>query len=356
MPVNFNRNTREALVFISSLLLTTVTFLGAQSAAAGNYSYNSSSPTASSLPGADFAKQVAPSKPKEGTKVGVVLKTLNNQYWQAVQAGMLAAAKDLGVHATIQAAKSETDPMQQLTIAQTMIGQHYDVYIVAPLTGSDLTPAIKQLQELGAPVVNAVDARVPSTVYVGSSHELDGSQAANYIAEHLPDGGEVAQIEGLAGSDAAFLRIKGFKEGIAKHPNLKLVASVPGNWDTSMAYNDTQTLLQKDPNIKAFYANNDTMALGVAKAVSDMGLGGKIVIVGTDGIPAVLNGIKDGSISATITPLPYYEGYWSMESAVRLVNGEKVPEWIISPAQIVTKDNIGSFYDSDMSEKTDLFK
>jgi ribose transport system substrate-binding protein len=131
---------------------------------------------------------------------------------------------------------------------------------------------------------------VSQAVYVGPSHELDGSQAADFIAQHLPEGGDVAQIVGQAGSNAAILRIKGFKEGVAKHPNLKLVASVPGNWDGTLAYNDTQTLLRKNPNIKAFYADNDTMAVGVAKAVSDMGMSGKILIVGTDGIPAALDG------------------------------------------------------------------
>ena len=149
----------------------------------------------------------------------------------------------------------------------------------------------------------------------GRHHELDGSQAAEFIAKNLPDGGKVAQIEGQAGSSAAILRMKGFKEGLAKYPKLKLVASVPGNWDGTKAYNATQTLLQKNPNIKAIYANNDTMAVGAAKAVSDMGRAGKVIIVGTDGIPAALDAIQNGTMSATVSPLPYYQGFWSLEAA-----------------------------------------
>ena len=190
----------------------------------------------------------------------------------------------------------------------------------------------------------------------GRNHELDGSQAADFIAQHLPEGGDVAQIEGQAGSNAAILRMKGFKEGLAKHPNLKLVASVPGNWDGTMAYNDAQTLLRKNPKIRGFYANNDTMAVGVAKAVSDMGLSGKVLIVGTDGIPAALDDIKKGTMSATVTPLPFYQGYWSVEAAVRLLAGQKVPDWVVAPAQLITTDNINDFFDNDNNVKAGLYK
>jgi len=323
---------------------------------AGDYTYKSNSPDATQVLGADFSKSLGPITPKSGIKIGVILKSLNNQYWQGIDSGVKAAAKDFGVDVTVQAANTESDPTQQLTIAQTLIGKNFDAYIVSPETASNLTPAVKQMQDAGVPVINTDDARIAGSVYVGPDHELDGSQAADYIAQHLPDGGDVAQIEGQAGSSAAILRMKGFKEGVAKYPKLKLAASVPGNWDGTMAYNDTQTLMRKNPNIKAFYANNDTMAVGVAKAVSDMGLAGKIIIVGTDGIPAALNGIQNGTISATVTPLPYYQGYWSVEAAVRLLGGQKVPDWIVAPAQLITKDTMSQFYDSDNNVKAGLYK
>jgi ribose transport system substrate-binding protein len=332
-----------------------VALLALQAQASLAYTYNSDSPDATKVFGADFAKSLGLVTAKPGIRIGVILKSLSNQYWQGIESGVKAGAKAYGVDVSVQAANSESDHTQQLTIAQTMIGKKFDAYIVSPEASSNLTPAIKQMQEAGVPIVNTDDARIAGSVYVGPSHELDGSQAADFIAQHLPDGGDVAQIEGQAGSNAAILRIKGFKDGLAKHPNLKLVASVPGNWDGTLAYNDTQTLLRKNPNIKAFYADNDTMAVGVAKAVSDMGLSGKVIIVGTDGIPAVLDGIKKGTISATVTPLPFYQGYWSVEAAVRLLAGQKVPDWVVAPAQLITKDNIDQYFDSDNNVKPGLY-
>jgi ribose transport system substrate-binding protein len=328
----------------------------ARAADAPAYTYTSDSPQSAHIAGPDLFASLGPVTAKPGTRIGVILKSLNNQYWQGIQNGVRAAAKEYGVKVTIQAATTESDPTQQLTIAQTMFGRGFDAYIVSPETVSNLTPALTQMRNANVPIVNTDDARIGATTYVGPNHELDGAQAADYIAAQLPAGGDVAQIEGQAGSSAAILRIRGFKNGLAKHPSLKLVASVPGNWSGSMAYNDTQTLLRKDPNIKAIYADNDTMVVGVAKAISDAGKTGKIITVGTDGIPAVIYGIQNGTISATVTPLSYYEGYWSLEAAVRLLAGQKVPAWIMAPAQLVTSANISQFYGPNNDVKPGLYK
>lgn len=324
--------------------------------ASDSVSYNSNLPSATQIDGPEFARAIGPQKTKDGLKFGVTLKSLTNQYWQGIASGIRAAAKDYGVDVNIQAASSEADPTQQLTIAQTMVGRDFDGYIFSPVSKSNLTPAIRELQRRGIPIANTDDARVDATVYIGPNHELNGVVAADYMASQLPDGGDVAQIEGQAGSNAAILRIKGFKDGLAKHPNLNLVASVPGNWDGTQAYNVTRTLLSKNPGIKAIYANNDTMAVGVAKAVSDVGMANKIIIVGTDGIPAALDGIKAGTISATVTPLPYYQGYWSVKSLVLLLSGQKVPDWVVAPAQLITKNNLNEFFDDRYVMKEGLFK
>jgi len=330
-------------------------FLTSSLQAADGFSYNSDQPDAPQILGADLSKTFGPIEKKEGVRIGVVLKSLTNQYWQGIAKGVETAARDLGVEVNIQAANSEADPTQQLTIAQTMIGRNFDAYILSPVSVSNLTPAVRELQNRNLPIANTDDSRIPATVYIGPNHELNGVVAADYMAAQLPDGGEVAQIEGQAGSSAAILRIKGFTEGIAKNPKLKLVASVPGNWDGTLAYNATQTILGKNPNIKAIYANNDTMAVGVAKAVSDMGLTGQILVIGTDGIPAVLDGIKNGTIAATVTPLPYYQGYWSVESLVRLLNGQDVPAWVVAPAQLITKENMDEFFDESYEVKEGLY-
>jgi ribose transport system substrate-binding protein len=310
-----------------------------------DYSYNSGK---TSLDGTDVTTLdgllSGLEKPEEELRFGVVLKTLTNEYWREVERGMTAAAEEYGIDLIVQAASEESAQSQQLSIAQTMIGQPFDAFLVSPESTSNLTPAIKQMQAQGLPIVNVEDARVDATTFVGPESLVEGGKAGEYIASQLPKGGKVAQIEGAAGSNAARLRTQGFKETISKAGDLDLVASVPGDWDAAKAYNAASSLLQAHPDLAAFYANNDTMALGVVKAVADAGRTGEVIVVGTDGVPSAIKAIEDGTLHATTTPQPYSQGYWAVQCALALVQGRDVPEFVLTPAVLVEKNNVGQMY------------
>jgi ribose transport system substrate-binding protein len=310
------------------------------------YSYDSATadPTEVSTMGDQLS---AVEKPKSGVKLGVVLKSLTNEYWQEVERGMQEAAEFYGVELTVQAASSETSQSQQLSIAQTMVTQDFDAYLVSPESTANLTPAIKQMQEKGVPIVNVEDARVKATTFVGPESLIEGGSAGDFLSEKLPSGAKVAQIEGAAGSDAAKLRTQGFKDAIKKAGSLNLIASVPGDWDARKAYDAATTLLQQNPDLAGFYANNDTMALGVVKAVADAGKAGTVLVVGTDGVPSAIKAIEDGTLAATTTPQPFSQGYWSVQAALALLQGDTLPPFIATPAVVIDADNVAASYGPD---------
>lgn len=286
-------------------------------------------------------------KPDSDIRIGVVLKSLTNEYWQEVERGMEAAAEEYGVELNVQAASSETAQSQQLNIAQTMVTQDFDAYLVSPESTSNLTPAIKQMQAAGVPIVNVEDARADATTFVGPESLFEGGSAGDFLSETLPEGSKVAQIEGAAGSDAAKLRTQGFKDAVEKNGSLELIASVPGDWDARKAYDAATNLLQQNPDLAGFYANNDTMALGIVKAVADAGRTGDVLVVGTDGVPSAIKAIEDGSLAASTTPQPFSQGYWSVQAVLALLAGETLPPFIATPAIVVSADNVKDIYDEN---------
>lgn len=347
----------SALVAIPLALSLLAACSGADSpdnSGSSTYEYNSDQENLDSVEGVKFGEAEMPSG--EGERIGVVLKALSNQYWQGIELGVNAAAKEFGVEVVVQAASSETAHTEQLTIAQTMVNDKYDAYIFAPESTSNLTPALELIAKQGAPVVNVDDARIAATVYVGPDHELNGKFAADHFAQMFPDGGKVAQIEGQAGSSAAILRIAGFTAGVEAHENLELVASVPGNWDANQAFGATQQVLQQHPDVVGIYANNDTMAIGVSQAIIEAGKEGQILVIGTDGVPEAISAVRNGAMEATVSPLPFYEGYWAVEAAVRLLRGEEVKPWIVAPAQLITKENVDEYYSPDGLVLEGLYK
>lgn len=362
MPDNVKRSTRRRIAAVATLSATLTLVAGcsganstsgtAKGSPAKKYTYNSADPSVKPVPAADLKSEFdALQKPTKPLRLGVVLKTLTNEYWQEVERGMKAAASKYGVDLNVQAASSESSQSQQLSIAQTMIGQSFNAFLVSPESTSNLAPALRQMQSKNLPVVNVEDARVSATTFVGPQSLLEGGLAGEYIAKQLPNGGKVAQIEGAAGSSAAQLRTKGFKEAVAGSKGLKLVASVPGDWDARKAYDAATSLLRANPDLAAVYANNDTMALGVVKAVADAGRTGKVIVVGTDGVPSAIKAIEAGRLSASTTPQPFSQGYWAVQSALALIEGKKLPGWVLTPAVLVDKSNVATMYDPSGRQK-----
>ena len=73
----------------------------------------------------------------DGAKISMILKTTSAEYWQYVQAGGEAAAKDLGVTVDVKGATSETayDEQQNMIEPDVQSGA-YDSLIIAPLQRS----------------------------------------------------------------------------------------------------------------------------------------------------------------------------------------------------------------------------
>ena len=283
-------------------------------------------------------------KPAPGTKVGAVSKTLTNEYWRLLGQGYAAFGKQVGVPVVYQAAQSEGDQLGQLSIAETMIGQKYSVLLLSPQTDSNLQPVLDEARQAGIPVLNVNDAVIPEAAhYVGNVQRDNGVRVASWFIKNRPQGGKVAVIEGQAGVFAAAQRTAGFKATIQQGGIFSVVASVPGNWDRQVSYDDATTILQQHPDLIGFYCNNDTMALGVVEAVKAAGLLGKVAVFGTDGISDAYVSIRAGELTGTVDSFPVLTGEVAMETALRLVAGEKLPRVVSTPQALITKANVETY-------------
>lgn len=280
----------------------------------------------------------------EGTRIGGVSKTLTNEYWRSLGEGYQTFGDKAGVEVVYQAAQGEGDQLGQLSIAENLISQGFDALLLSPQTDSNLQPAVESAETQGFPVINVNDAVIPSAKhYVGNVQRDNGVRVANWFLKNRPEGGKVAVIEGQAGVFAAGQRTKGFSETIAQGGKFTVVASVPGNWDRQVAYDAAATILQQNPDLVGFYANNDGMALGVVEAVKAAGLQDKVVVFGTDGISDAYASIRAGELTGTVDSFPVLTGEVAMEVAVRLLGKQDLPRVVSTPQALITKDNVESF-------------
>jgi len=279
-------------------------------------------------------------------KIAAVLKTLANPYWIAMQQGIQDRADELGVSVTIQAATDESAIDEQTTILQTMTGQDFNCFLVAPITGTNLIQPLVAVGEAGLPIVN-VDAPfdqealaasgVDLLTVIASRNAVAGQVAAAEMIEQLGGSGEIALMQGLSGDLSSVARIDGFKEAAG---DLTIVAEEAADWDREKALNAADAIMQAHPEVKGFYAANDGMALGIQQAVDNAGMTGDILVYGTDGVQDALDSIAAGKLSGTASQYPYVIGSLGVESCLAASQGQTPPEFIESPIALITAENL----------------
>jgi ribose transport system substrate-binding protein len=269
-----------------------------------------------------------------GPTVALVLKTLNNPFFIEMEAGARAAADSLGIEFLVQAPDREIDVEKQMQIVENLLQTDVDALLLTPSGSREIVPAVVKANQAGIPVV-VVDTRVDAAAlaaaggrvetFIGSDNVDGGRIAGQFVARALNGQGRVAVVEGIPGHETGDSRLQGFREAIAEHPGIEIVASQTANWERDQAFNVTQNILQSHSDLDAIFAANDVMALGAVEAVAAAGRTGDILVVGFDAQDEAQAAIREGRMAASIAQHPREMGRLAMVSAWRLLQGEAVP-------------------------------
>jgi len=277
-----------------------------------------------------------------GTKIGIVLKGLDNPFFQHMEDGVNAEQKVSGAEVEIQSAASITDTAGQADKLSSMANQDFDCYVVNPISGTNLIQGIAQIAAKDIPIVNidnpveadAADAAGATiSTYIGTDNVAAGKMVADQLAKLDTDGGKVATVGGIAGDVTSAQRIDGFKEGLAD--GFEVVQEVAANWDRQEAQTQAETILQANPDLAAFFVANDDMAMGVARAVAAADKKGETLVVSVDGI----DGVASGDIDAAVAQYPFVVGKMGLQACEAAALGEDLPESVDTPIALITPDN-----------------
>ena len=157
------------------------------------------------------------------------------------------------------------------------ITQKVDLILISPFEASPLTPVVARAMKAGIPVIEldrktVGDPGKDYTAFIGGDNFKIAQEAGKYVADKLlPDGGEVAVLEGLPSSTPAVERLNGFKDGVKANAKIQVVAEQAADWLPDKAQTAFAAMLQAHPNIKALYASNDMMAAGARLAAKGAG-------------------------------------------------------------------------------------
>jgi ribose transport system substrate-binding protein len=243
-------------------------------------------------------------------------------------------------------ADAQQDNSKQVADVENFIRQRIDLLIISPNEAKPLTAIVKKVYESGTPVI-ILDRSIEGdtyTTFIGADNREIGRSAGDYAAELLGGKGNVVEIKGLPGSTPAIDRSEGFREAIAKHPEIKIIADPVADWLREKGRMQAEATLRANENINLIYAHNDPMAAGAYLAAEAMNRAEGLKIIGIDGLPGPDGGAKDvadGKLDATFM---YPNGAKeAIETAIKIRNGEEVPKNIKLETTRITPENAAQF-------------
>jgi ribose transport system substrate-binding protein len=243
---------------------------------------------------------------------------------------------------------SETDIETQVSAVENFITKKVDLICVAPADSVGMVAPVKRAIKAGITVVNfdvkldddaLAKAGLADLVFVGPDNQEGAYLAGKELAAKIGNGGKVFIIEGNPGADNAKMRKAGFDKA-AREAGLNVLVSRTAHWETEEANTLVTNLLTQYPDVQGIMAANDSMALGVVKALDAAGKSGKVLVVGFDNIPAIQKLVKEGKVLATIDQFGPDMAANCIKTGFRMKKGEKVTGWVKTPVKLITAKDL----------------
>lgn len=243
-----------------------------------------------------------------------------------------------GVLVEVRTAKD--DNARQEEDIRHFINEGVDLLVVAPNEAQSITPVVEEAYNKGIPVI-LVDRKISSdkyTAYIGADNHAIGREVAAYIGTLLQGSGAVVEITGLSGSTPAIERHEGFLEGLSAYPDIRLLATGEGAWQSGPAGRKMEALLDSFPQIDVVFAQNDRMASGAYEAALRRQRTGRMSFVGIDALSGY--GLED-ILAGRLTSSFIYPtgGDRVVQIAMNILQGQEFPRETILGTSVVDSTN-----------------
>lgn len=265
----------------------------------------------------------------------------NNGFWMDMIYGAKSAAKELQAELTILAPEIESDHEAQEKYIRDAIDQKPDVIAVSPILYSGMTETMEQITEAGIKLV-LIDSKIDKEIeecYVGTDNINAGIAMGKEMLGFVGEDTRIAVMVHVKDASTAIEREQGVRQGLGQAEK-QIEEVLYCDSDYEKAYALTKELFQRREDIDMIVGLNLYSIIGVARAVDEMGLGGKVRVIGFDNDKEGIQYIEQGVIDALVVQKPFNMGYLGIQAAVHAAQGKQVEKVIDSGMEVINKDNI----------------
>jgi ribose transport system substrate-binding protein len=272
------------------------------------------------------------------TRLAAFTKNGDNPNYQAFLRGVERAAGASGAVATRHVPGTPDDPVEQAALLRAVIAERPDAIIFAPADDNALEGPVGEAAAAGIPLIGFVNRMRGSFVsFVGADDVAIGRSIAGVMIEALGGGGNIVLIEGPNTAPTSRDRGRGFREALARHPGMRLLATAPSRYLRAPGAEATAGLLAAHPSIDGVICTNDLMALGALDALDAANR--RALVVGINGVIDAAREVGRGRMLATVDYDGLKMGAIAAMAALRHLAGQPVPREILLPAQVIHRGN-----------------
>lgn len=278
-----------------------------------------------------------------GKTIGFSMPDLASSFWISVTYGVEEQAKAAGARVVKVNAGGDANASQQIAQIQDLIQKKVDAIVIGATNGDALKAVVEQAAAAGIPVIGV--SSPPNSdklvAVVSADHYDMGKLQAECLAAAMGRKGRVAMMAGPSGQAWSDLRAKGFRETLAKvAPDVKIVAESRLADNRNAALTTAEDWIQRFPDLSGIYSATDDMAAGVITALKSANKLGAVKVSASNLSPTAQRLIKDGELACTSIQQIVAQGRAAVDKAIAAADGAKVDKSVVTPALLVTKNNI----------------
>jgi ribose transport system substrate-binding protein len=225
-----------------------------------------------------------------------------------------------------------------------------------------LAASINKAVDNGIPVVCFSGDVVSSNrdTWVGSDNHDIGYVGGKKYAESIGGKGKVA-ILSYPGKGLFDERQKGFEDAFAEFPDIEMVAIGNTETDEAIAVQAAKDILTANPDLNGFVCTDATGPMGAITAIEEAGRVGEVDVLGLDRDTALLERIKEGTVTGTIVQDDIDILYWSLLSLItdryysdayltsdnKAAGAKLTPNKIACAINYIDKNNVDYYLDAN---------
>jgi inositol transport system substrate-binding protein len=216
---------------------------------------------------------------------------------------------------------------------------------------TDASPKMTKLATAaGIPLVyvnrQPADKTLPAKVaYVGSNEVDSGTLEMKEVCKLMGGKGNILVMIGELSNQAARQRTQDVEDVIAKAPcdGIKILDKRTAKWQRTDGNDLMTNWISSGMKFDAVVANNDEMALGAIQALKASKMLDKTIVAGVDATTDALASMKAGDLKVTVFQNAAAQGQGAVDTALKIIKGEKVPSLVWIPFELVTPANLSQY-------------